>query len=246
MNYTPTKPTEEILNEALKTINSVPYNVSLRWTFYQLVQRYGFPKKSYRRFLEWSIRARKNFWNGWSPNTLYDGTRSALVRGVPTNVVPAQPDRIKDQKNYIELWFEANAMLDQFWYYTKDFYVTLVPFGGDASIPFKWEIAKRLEDRYETYSKPIIILYFGDCDPKGKMIPESALKDIRNWCSAPFVFVYCGLTLEQAKRFKAIENPEKPGQYQWEALEDGSAKEIILNNLSKYLGDEISGDDGRD
>ncbi len=29
--------------------------------------------------------------------------------------------------------------------------------------------------------KSITILYFGDCDAKGKVIPFSALKDVKRW-----------------------------------------------------------------
>ncbi len=234
MTYKPNNRVAEILNKAMALIVSVPYSVPGRWVFYQLVQRYGLPKSDYKNFKAWTSRARKDFWNGWTPTTMYDSIRSAIIRGVPEPARPAEPDRTREQNYYVELWFEARSMFDQFWYYTEDYYVTLVPFMGDASIPFKWEMAKRLEKRHRTYGKPIVILYFGDCDPKGEMIPKSALKDIRAWCSAPFKFIRCGLTPGQAKQYGLPENPEKPGYYQWEALEDKLASKIILDNLKKF------------
>lgn len=232
--YKPQPKQIEILNLALEIINSVPYIPSTRWAFYQIVQRGKIAKKDVHNFDHWLSRARKSFWNGWAPDTLSDSIRHAIIRGLPHPMIPAQPDRIKDQKYYVELWFEARAMENQFWYYTKEYYVTMVPFGGDASIAYKWEIAKRLEGRHEQYHKPIVILYFGDCDKKGFMIPESALNDIRDWCIVDFEFIRCGLTLEQAKKYRLPENPERLGQYQWEALSDEQAGELILSNLKKY------------
>ena len=85
-------------------------------------------------------------------------------------------DKMMHQGYYVELWFEAKAMRAQFEHYTK--YITLRPFGGDPSIPYKWQAAQELERASKYYNKPIVILYFGDYDKKGLSIPESALKDI--------------------------------------------------------------------
>lgn len=239
MTYRPQPNAESILNYSLKLIQSVPYDITLRWLYYRLVQD-GLLEKSKRdmdRLKNWTLRARKGFWNGWNPMTLNDDTRNAIIRGLPRDMIPAEPDRILPQKNYIEIWYEAHAMTRQFWYYTKDKFITLVPFHGDAGIHYKWKIAKRLEERHDVYHKPIIILYFGDCDKKGQMIPRSALKDITKWCSADFTFVHCGLTLEQTHRFNLSDNPERPGSYQWESLSEEQAESIIMDNLMQYWTD---------
>ena len=213
--YNPEPETKQMLDTAFEIISSVPYKPSDRWLFYQFIQRGIIPKdigvwkSQYKRKID---KARKRFYGGWNPLSLIDDTRTPIIRGLPEPPKEAIPDRIKDQDNYVELWYEARAMTDQFWYYTKDYYVTMVPFGGDYTISPKWITAKRLEKRYETYKKPIVILYFGDCDDKGNMIPYSALENIKEWCSVDFKFIRCGLTLEQAKRFNLPENPDRPGQ----------------------------------
>ena len=234
--YTPEPKTKQMLDKAYTIIQSVPYKPSDRWLFYQFVQRGWINKDS----KEWKNekrkidKARKLFYGGWNPLSLSDDTRQPYIRGLPEPAKAAIPDRIKDQDYYVELWYEARAMTDQFWYYTKDLHVTMVPFGGDYTISPKWQTAKRIEKRIETYQKPIVILYFGDCDEKGNMIPNAALKDIREWCKYDFEFIRCGLTLEQAKKLKLPENPERKGQYQWEAINDKDAGEMILSNLFKY------------
>ena len=232
--YRPRPKYAKMLNEALKIINSVKYKPSTRWAFYQMVQRGYINKKDVKNFDYCLSKARKSFYNGWTPDTLSDSIRVAWIRGLHSEPKPEVEDRIIEQDNYVEIWFEARAMFDQFVHYTRDYYVSLVPFAGDPSIAYKWEIAKRLEDRSKTYKKPIIILYFGDCDTKGFMIPESAINDIKPWSNIEFKFIRCGLTLDQAKKYKIPENPDRKGQYQWEALNDKQAGFIIMNNLLKY------------
>jgi hypothetical protein len=236
MTYNPEPETKQMLDNAYKIIKSVPYKPSDRWLFYQFVQRAWINKdlKEWNKQKRKIDKARKSFYEEWNPLSLSDDTRQPIIRGLPEPPREAIPDRIKDQEYYVELWYEARAMTEQFWYYTKDYHVTMVPFGGDYTISPKWKTAKRLENRIETYKKPVVILYFGDCDEKGNMIPKSALKDIQKWCKHDFKFIRCGLTLEQAKRLNLPENPERPGQYQWEAANDKDAGKLILGNLKKY------------
>jgi hypothetical protein len=60
------------------------------------------------------------------------------------------------------------------------------------------------------------------------------MKDIQAWCEHPIDFKWCGLTKEQAEEFNLPENPEKPGQFQWEALTDPQAKGIISGAMARY------------
>jgi len=246
MAYNPSPETKKILDEAMATLQSVPYEVTARWLFYRLVQGGFFPnKKSYKsKFLPMLSKARKNFYGGWTPETLADDTRQALKRGGgyrdETDFIESIIDdavcilnKHQHQKNYCELWFEAKAMKSQFEYYTK--HITLRPFGGDPSINYKWEIAKDLEWAASYYGLPVVILYFGDLDPKGLTIPENAIKDIRKWCTADFDFYRAGLNPGDEHRYNIQENPDRPGTFQWEALDDNTAKELITRTIKKFL-----------
>jgi hypothetical protein len=124
-------------------------------------------------------------------------------------------------------------MRGQFEYYTD--HITLRPFGGDPSIPYKWVIAKELEQASMTYQTPITIIYFGDLDPKGLAIPESAVRDIRDWCTVDFEFIRGGLNRGDEVKYGIPENPEKPGTYQWEALSDEVAGEVITGEVSRFI-----------
>jgi hypothetical protein len=145
-------------------------------------------------------------------------------------------DHFYRQPRYIELWFEARAMSGQFRHYTEA--VDLVPMVGQPSIPFKWALAKRLEERAERYGKEIVILYFGDEDLAGHTIEADIIGDMRGWSSAEFEVRRCGLTEEQARKYGVPESVEKKG-YQWEALSDQDAGEIIRESVESHLDTEL-------
>jgi len=242
--YTPSSRVEEILNYAMERIAPLNYAPSGRWVFYQVYQAFGLAKEDAKKMDKWTSRARKSFWNGWRPDTLSDSVRRASIDGTGDDGLKEAiedlrdpvfiMDKIRSQENYVEIWFEAAAMVGQFTDVTNGWYITLVPFRGDASVPFKYEIAKRLERRANKYGKPVVVLYYGDYDPKGLEIPENALKDIRAWCRHEFEFVRCGINKDQVADLQIPENPLKPGTYQWEAMDDAQARKMILDSLGKY------------
>lgn len=265
-DYNPRGETAALLQQALETIKSVPYDVSTRWTFYQLTQIHGFPKSDYKRFLGILSKARHAFWEGWRPDTLTDDTREIIelesgfdnvedwlsVMGDEKPMYPA----VADQEYILQVWFEAAAMRAQFEYYLSKYRIDLVPFGGDPSIRHKWNVARRLASLHKKYEdKPIVVLYFGDLDPKGLQIPVSALKHIHNWmdslsefdnpleqvsdtewadCTEEFKYIRVGLNRNQIGPLDIPDNPEKPGTYQWEALNDEQAGEMILKAIKPY------------
>jgi hypothetical protein len=188
-------------------------------------------------------RARKNFYEDWRPYTLSDDTRENIYRGhgyeTETEAINAMKfesgplSHWYSQDFYLECWFEARAMAQQFMHYTDG--ITLRPLGGQPSIAHLWDIAKDLENFYKIYGTPIVILYFGDCDTSGERIWETANRDVSEWCDVDFDFKFCGLTPEQAEQYELPDNPEKPDQYQWEALTDEQAREIITSNVNQKL-----------
>ncbi|MBA7559796.1 hypothetical protein ES708_01411 [subsurface metagenome] len=240
---------QEILDRAWRWRQSVPYEVSSRWLFYKLYDKdhlYACNKKSaYKNlFLPLLSKARKRFYGNWQPDSLIDDTREEILtgggyidergwlRGMASR--ECHLDKWQYAKYYVEIWFEARAMKGQFGYYAPN--INLVPFGGDASIEYKWRIAKRLEAVSERYDGiPIKILYFGDADKKGGEIPDNALRDIRAWCSADFDFIHCGLTVEQAKELGLGEDMDRQGSYQWESLSDEEAEDIIVSNAERFV-----------
>lgn len=253
------KSTEEIkliLDSAMDALSAVPYKVSLRWLFYRLIELgYYSEKGDYRHFKDLQARYRKSQKRGWAPDTLVDDTRPVVYRGdgaegedeaiqLQVETLTATLSHFDEQKYYVEVWFEAEAMSRQFQYYTKG--LTLRAFKGDFTIEPKWRTAKELEWSAKRYGLPMVIVYFGDLDDKGQLIPHSAVKDIRKWCEYEFHLVIGGLKPEHVDRFKLDPNPDRPGQFQWEALDDTEAQTVIRESISPFVdGDVISAMDER-
>jgi len=270
--WEPKPETKFIVRKAMEYVKSVPYTVTARWVFYRLLQDGILETKAdYKRLLSYLSKARKEFYGGWTPYTLADDTREAVVKGGG----PSSPemwllsvrkytechlDQWKSQPNYVEVWFEAQAMTAQFEHYCNE-HITLLPFHGDVSIPTKWEAAERIYKRWGNKGdhKDVYILYYGDFDEKGLQIPESARKDVCSFvfdvmqfdlmrnrhpdeteddvfdkaCDLhgefmdSFHFERVGINSEHPSEFSIPENPERPGTYQWEALDDYSAAQLI-------------------
>jgi hypothetical protein len=243
--YHPRSESKDILDRAMWHIQSVPYQVTLRWLFYRLLQEGVFQsKQDYHQLKSLTARARKSFYEGWAPNTLADDSRTAYIRGFGYDnagqwleAVSARGctlDKWLAQPHYVELWFEAAAMRAQFEHYTD--YIPLRPFKGDPSLDFKWKIAQHLNSVQVWFpGKPVIVLYFGDYDPKGLQIPLSAVEDIKQWSRIDFRFQRCGLNKGDAVRYNLPDNPEKPGTYQWEALDDVQASTVIQSSVGKWI-----------
>lgn len=167
-------------------------------------------------------------------------------------------DRWTGQPSYVEVWFEASAMQAQFTHYTNE-NVPLLAFHGDISIPEKWKATKRLADRWLELKVPVTVLYYGDLDEKGMQIPNSARTDVVAFAGSyfgskvgslfadleeaqreldafmdGFRFVRVGLNEEHIAVYNIPENPERPGTYQWEGLDDAAAEELI-GDVDSYI-----------
>ena len=248
-----------ILEWLLQEVTALSYRPSLRWCFYRAMGKFGLGKRDAKNFSKALSTARKLEQGGWKPDTLADESRKVRnnwigmgtgsssyeqfeeqvgfnIRYAFDSVFSASVQWIQDIDFYAEVWYEAEAMSGQFEKYIP-YEIPLRPFRGDYSIPKKWETAQTLRFaamELKNYGKDpkIIVLYFGDLDKKGLSIAQSALKDIKKWAMAHFEFHRIGLTPSQVKKFRLPENPERPGQHQWEALSDEQARSIIEQGLS--------------
>lgn len=265
----PREDTRAWLEWTLERIHTAPYKVTLRWAFYRayqggafggIAQRYteqglkpGEVKaKLYKNvFIPGTSRARKSFWNGWNPTTLKDDTRHIYnLEGTFFDNVQEWTDYVKTlkpilnpfqgQDSLLFVLFEANAMLSQFKFHLGDKRICLVPFGGEATIELKWNVAKAIEDAVERWKKPARVFYFGDKDDKGEEIPENALRDIHEWCNADFEYYRVGINAEHIKKYDLPDNPEKPGTYQWEALDETASTELISEVLKYWREDKFN------
>lgn len=243
--YKPNARTAEILNAAMGYIQSVEYMVGLRWVFYRLLQDgYLTSKGEYEKLKGWASKARKRFYRGWHPDTLVDEGRHIVKSETPVDrddVIAnihqhawIEPDLFEEQPAIPFLIFEAATMAGQFEHFAP--WADRCAFRGDASIPHKWNIAKRC-DYLASGGLPVHILYFGDLDTKGLQIPESAMGDIREWVSPDtrLLFTRVGINPGHAERFSLPEKSLKPGTYEWESLSSDDAGTLIREALAAVV-----------
>jgi hypothetical protein len=248
MSYQPRGRSVAILDRAWEIVAELPYAVTIRFVFYILLQEGLYKKKGdYSSFTGLLSRVRHDFYKGWRPDTFVDDQRSYIDRGngyesvadwlnsIPARF-PCDLSKYHDERQqyYVELWFEAKGMARQFAYYTK--HITLRPMGGQPSIPYKWQAAKELDWAAERYGKPLVVLYFGDLDEGGDHISNAIERDVGEWCEYDFQFIRSGLNMAQVKQYGIPENFDKPGEYQWVALPDHGAKDIIQAAVKPLMG----------
>jgi hypothetical protein len=251
--YKPQKENQEWLNWLLDKVQALPYKASARWAFYRVVQEYGFDKSDYHnKFLKITSKVRKEHWNGWDQQTFEDDTRTmsntyGQAYDDAETWFTSMKDRSPrltfeyDQENLVFVAYEAKAMSNQFEHYLGKYRICLVPFGGDASVYYKARIAKDMDDAHEKFGKHIVLLYFGDKDKKGDEIPENALRDLRKWTKYDFEYHRLGINPEHISKYNIPVDPETGSKYQWEALDDNIAKEL-LDQVFDYWSKDVIAD----
>jgi len=106
-----------------------------------------------------------------------------------------------NQKDYIELWLEKDALSSIFKNVGDGFNLYTCPTRGYPSYSYVIEAV----ERFSEIDKPITILYFGDFDPSGLNIPDNLIERIYRYGD----FDEGSITLERIAL-----NPDQINQYQ--------------------------------
>ena len=244
--YQPRPEAARILNAAMAHIRSVEYQVGLRWVMYRLLQDGVLNSKDdYAKLKTIAAAARKGFFGDWRPDTLIDeGRHVSTSRGITTAAESLEflpyyakihCEMFAGQQAVPFLLYEAATMDGQFEHFAGHF--DRAALRGDASIPHKYDIARRCDVLARRTGLPVHVLYFGDFDPKGLVIPESAMADIRAWVSSSteLRFTRVGINADHPARFNLPEKIEKPGTYEWESLSSEDAGTLIADALADVV-----------
>lgn len=233
--------TVKMLNAAMGYINSQGYEVSLRRVCYHLIGIGILASKAeYRKLKDATAKARKEYWEGWAPDTLYDSTRRisksatpmgriAILRSIPF-WAEFVPDLYADAEEVPFILFESEGSEPQFKFLAP--WCDRAAFKGDSSIPHKWNIAKQCEELSARYDgKSVHILYFGDYDPKGMEIPENAMRDIRDWAYCDLNYTRVGINADHVSGLAG----KGDGTYEWESMDTEDARTILHAAMDEFM-----------
>ena len=113
----------------------------------------------------------------------------------------------RDQKDYVEIWCEKDAMSGVLWQETYYFDVPLMITRGFSSLTFIFEAALAITEIH----KPTYIYYFGDYDPSGMVIGQSIEGQLKEFCegSCQVNFRRMAVTPEQIDQYHLPTRPTK-------------------------------------
>lgn len=156
-------------------------------------------------------------------------------------------DRWADQKQFLEVWVEKDALSGVLAPITEKFHVTLMVNRGYSSATAMHDAAVRLRSK-EKSGKKVTILYIGDHDPSG----EDMVRDIRGRlkifrCNATIKKI--ALTMTQIEKYEPPPNPakmsdpraegyvNKHGESSWEvdALRPDVLNKLLTSEIMKII-----------
>jgi hypothetical protein len=155
-----------------------------------------------------------------------------------------------DQKNYVEVWVEKDALSGVLEPITRNFHVHLLVNRGYSSISAMHDSALRYRDA-ERHEKICHLLYFGDHDPSG----EDMVRDIKNRLEefrTHIEVTKVALTRKQVDEYALPPNPaktsdprargyiEEHGDQSWEldALPPATLNTLLTDALEELLDRE--------
>jgi hypothetical protein len=126
--------------------------------------------------------------------SLVDGLRSSIKPSswsgledfADTVAAAYRKDFWEAQADYVELWFEKDAIVGVVEDITEKYDVKVRPLRGQASATFMYQTAKELA----RIKKPIHIYYAGDHDPSGYSVEDSALTRLLEMLQSNFGKTY--------------------------------------------------------
>jgi hypothetical protein len=193
--------------------------------FYRLVSMEILPntEQAYKSLSSTMVKARKS---GEIPWDCFSDQGRQVIVGLeeytsPENFVEIGVDYLKNapsiytiprwhnQKHYVEVWIEKQALADTFVSFLRNIQVNIVVNRGYAGWSFLYDNCKRLRRLKDEHNQDIHILYFGDFDPSGEDMDRHLQDAIEQFGLVDDIdFRRVAVTLDQVKRFRLPPVPD--------------------------------------
>lgn len=206
---------EEIIRAVLDIINSFKTRLTLRQIFYQLVVRHLIPNtmNQYKRLSRILVDARHSNQIDWdsmedrtrtitggdrgeeTPQDCFDSAQYYLENCWQYYKLP----RWLNQTNYVEVWFEKQALEGIFDSATSRHDIVQLACKGYSSHDVGYKLQQRIN--YLTDNRKAHILYFGDWDPSGLDIYRF-IQDMAKMFDLTITFERIAITQDQIHQYQ--------------------------------------------
>lgn len=260
-------------NQILNDYAGQGYDLTLRQLYYQFIARDLFPQnwanregtknteQSYKKLGSIINDARLAGRVDW--NHITDRTRNMVKNGhwdSPEGIVRTcanqfQIDKWANQKNYVEVWVEKDALVGVLEVACRPLDVPFFSCRGYTSQSEMWAGAMRLVERARA-GKELHIIHLGDHDPSGidmsRDITDRLQMFVQHHCGEDVTVNRVALNMDQVREYNPPPNPakvtdsraekymDKYGDESWEldALEPAVLTELITNTVNDLMDGE--------
>lgn len=244
----------EKANTIIEEFRQQGFDLTLRQLYYQFVARDFIPnkQKEYHKLGSLISRARRAGLIDW--DSIVDRTR--FLRGLsswssPQSIIDScalqfRLDRWANQKVYVEVWFEKDALMGVFERTAHELRLNYFSCRGYTSDSEIWGAAQRLERIAQ--HKDVVVLHFGDHDPSGLDMTRDIDERLALFGFGQFADVRrLALNMDQVVQYEPPPNPAKESDsrfaeyqnlYGDESWELDALSPTVLDQL---IRDEIAG-----
>ena len=150
----------------------------------------------------------------------------------------------RDAGVHVEVWTEKETVASMLTSAARPFGVQVFVCRGFASLSSLYDAAE-LFKRHADEGKDIRVLYFGDHDPSGLRIDQSAEDTIRNTFNVPVQFERVAVTPEQIERYQLPTRPTKTKSshalgfvgesVEIDAMEPTTIKQLVQESIEQFI-----------
>lgn len=243
------------INTVIDDYESQGFSLTLRQVYYQMVARAIIPnnERSYKNLGNLISDARLAGLISW--DAIEDRTRNLRGNSHWTNpggvinsaAYSYKLDHWEDQKNYVEVWVEKDALIGIVGQICQQLDVNYFSCRGYVSQSEMWNAAQRLIRR-QNRGQHIVLLHLGDHDLSGKDMSRDIMDRLRVFETYDVEFHRLALNMDQIEEYTPPPNPtkltdsrasgyiDKYGHECWEldALEPTVIRDLIDENVCKY------------
>jgi hypothetical protein len=206
-----------LCDQILQSYFARGFTMSLRQLYYQLIARNTFPnnEQSYRRLGEIVSRARRAGLLDW--DMIVDRGREmhcpeffAKPQDILQRAINSfKLDKWADQKNYIEVMVEKQALEGVLGPVCAKLEVPFMANKGYSSDSAMYEAGHRMRERHAIGKKRVHVIYLGDMDPSGIDMTRDVGTRLRLYSMVPVEVHRVALNIDQVHHYNLPENPAK-------------------------------------